>query len=57
MGLDDLWRQDGNIQSMCMFDNRILRNDDPFRISFDFGNESLLFRRKPSGIRKNNPED
>ena len=57
MGLDDLWRQDNNIQSVCMIDNnRITRNEDPFKVSFDFGNESLMFGRKASAIPQNSPE-
>ena len=56
MGLDDLWRQDNNIQSVCMIDNnRITRNEDPFKVSFDFGNESLIFG-KASVIPRNDLE-
>ena len=33
-GAYDLWREDNNVQSMCMIDNaRILRSEDPFKVS------------------------
>jgi hypothetical protein len=61
--MDDLWREDKivqpinpNIESMCMIDNtRFFQPEDPFRVSFDFGNESMLMRNRTSIIKPPRP--